>query len=641
MCGILAGAVTLYAWDLDQQGWANAYYTAAAQAGSQSWRSFFYGSLETGNAVATDKPPASLWLMALSFRVFGRSSWSLILPQVLQSAASVLVLHRTVRRCSGTAAALIAAIVLATTPAFFVLARFNHPDTLLTLLVLSAAYCTVRASASDRPGWLISAGGLLGLAFLTKWMVAFLPAPAIVLTLVRSRRRGRSLQIRRISLVLVSVVVAGSWWVIAVLFTPAAGRPYADASGGNIVNLIVGQNGFSRLGSGGLSGPNPIAGHAGPLRLLEQPFSAQIGWLLPLALCAMICPLLLGEPAALNPGYVLFGGWFAATAAVFSMMQGSMHPYYTCLLAPALAALIGIGAADLWRAGLWPFMLAALTTDAAYAIHVVAGYSGAPRWATLLICGTALAAVGLLTGDRHRHRHSGSARSSTVLRTAAIVAAALSVLTGPALFDLATLQRPVTGSNPLAGPERELRVEPYPAALLRFLNGHHHGQTWLAAVPIATAASRLQLQSGISVLPLGGFTGHTPAPSIEALQRWVDQDRLRYLVFNRSSATDSASSANPHPTAAADLISWARRHSCPTPFPHSSFVVLDLERRACPTPAARERTGSEQRRVPPLRHLARWAYDRTGTSRATRVGALIWVSPDGGWERELSAPGAG
>ena len=61
-------------------GYANSFYSAAVQAGSQSWKAFFFGSLDAGNAITVDKPPAALWPMALSVRLFGLSSWAILVP---------------------------------------------------------------------------------------------------------------------------------------------------------------------------------------------------------------------------------------------------------------------------------------------------------------------------------------------------------------------------------------------------------------------------------------------------------------------------------------------------------------------------------------------------------------------------------
>ena len=101
LAALLIGTAVLYLWGLSASGYGNSFYSAAVQAGSQSWKAFFFGSLDAGNAITVDKPPASLWLMALSVRIFGLSSWSILVPQALLGVATVGVLYASVRRTSG------------------------------------------------------------------------------------------------------------------------------------------------------------------------------------------------------------------------------------------------------------------------------------------------------------------------------------------------------------------------------------------------------------------------------------------------------------------------------------------------------------------------------------------------------------
>ena len=113
---VLVTAAALYAWGLSAAGDANAYYSAAVKSGTQSWKAFFFGSLDAGSYITVDKPPMALWAMGLSARVLGFGTWSLLLPQVAAGVAAVAVLYATVRRAFGHAAALTAAAVLALTP---------------------------------------------------------------------------------------------------------------------------------------------------------------------------------------------------------------------------------------------------------------------------------------------------------------------------------------------------------------------------------------------------------------------------------------------------------------------------------------------------------------------------------------------
>ena len=181
LLALLAATAVLYMWGLGSSGWANNFYAAAVQAGTQDLKAFLFGSLDPGNAITVDKPPASLWIMVLSARLFGFSAFSMLLPEALMGVGAVALLFVTVRRCSGPAAGLIAGTVLALTPVAALMFRYNQPDALLTLLLTAAAYFMVRAIESGSTRWIALAGTVIGFAFLTKMLQAALVVPGIAL----------------------------------------------------------------------------------------------------------------------------------------------------------------------------------------------------------------------------------------------------------------------------------------------------------------------------------------------------------------------------------------------------------------------------------------------------------------------------
>src|SRR4051794_34401453 len=145
LLGLLAVTGFLYLWGLGKNGWANAFYSAAVQAGSVSWKAFFFGSSDAANSITVDKTPGALWIMELSARLFGVNAWSILVPQALMGVATVGLLFATVKRWYGPAAGLIAGAVTALTPIAVLMFRFNNPDALLVLLMVAGAYATVRA----------------------------------------------------------------------------------------------------------------------------------------------------------------------------------------------------------------------------------------------------------------------------------------------------------------------------------------------------------------------------------------------------------------------------------------------------------------------------------------------------------------
>ncbi len=216
LAAIAALTAALYFWSLSRNGMANSYYAAAVKSASLSWKAFLFGSLDPGSFITIDKPPASIWLMALSARVFGFSSWSMLVPQALAGLASVLVLHHLVRRWAGDVAALLAALVLSLTPVAVLIFRYNNPDALLTLLLLLAAWAVWAALETGTTWKLGLAGAALGLAFLTKMLMAFLVAPAFLAVYLVCGRGRLVRRAVRLAAPIAAMAVVGGWWLAVV-----------------------------------------------------------------------------------------------------------------------------------------------------------------------------------------------------------------------------------------------------------------------------------------------------------------------------------------------------------------------------------------------------------------------------------------
>ena len=208
---LLVATAVLYLWDLGANGWGNSFYSAAVQAGTKSWKAFFFGSSDSSNFITVDKPPAFLWPMEISARIFGLNSWSMLVPQALEGVATVGLVYLSVRRWFSAQAALLGGAVVALTPVAAMMFRYNNPDAMLALLLTAATYATMRGLERAQTKWLVLAGALVGFGFITKMMQAFLilPVMAVVYLLAaptgwwrrvwqvvphgRLRRRGRRL----------------------------------------------------------------------------------------------------------------------------------------------------------------------------------------------------------------------------------------------------------------------------------------------------------------------------------------------------------------------------------------------------------------------------------------------------------------
>ena len=285
-----------YLWDLGASGWGNAFYAAAVQAGTHSFKAAFFGSFDSSSFITVDKPPASLWVMEISTRLFGMNSWALLAPQALEGVGAVALLYATVRRATTAGPALLAAAIMAFTPISALIFRFNNPDSLLVLLLVGAAYATTRAIEVASTRWLILAGTLLGFGFLTKMLQAFVIIPGLALAYLIAAPNPLRRRIIQIVILGVTTVVASGWWVAIVELVPASMRPYIGGSQNNsVLNLIFGYNGLGRITgqeTGSITGGNAPSGSqwgpTGLFRMFNAEFGGQASWLIPLALLSFV-----------------------------------------------------------------------------------------------------------------------------------------------------------------------------------------------------------------------------------------------------------------------------------------------------------------------------------------------------------------
>ncbi len=352
LIALLLVTAVAYLWDLSASGYANSFYAAAVQAGTKSWKALFFGSLDSSNFITVDKPPASLWVMALSGRIFGFSSWSMLVPQALEGVAAVGLLYAAIKRWFGPGAGLAAGAIFAFTPVAALMFRFNNPDALLVLMLVAGAYCLTRAIERASTRWIVAAGVMIGIAFLAKMMQAFLVLPAFALVYVVAAPTGLRRRIGQVLAGGAALLVSAGWWVAIVALWPAGSRPFIDGSPDNsILNLITGYNGLGRIF--GSSGPGRRRRWRRQLQRRDRSAApvqrpdGRPGLVAAAGGAAGACGRAVGRaaarraPTAPAPALLLWGGWLIVTAAVFSFGQGVIHTYYTVALAPAIGALVG------------------------------------------------------------------------------------------------------------------------------------------------------------------------------------------------------------------------------------------------------------------------------------------------------------
>ena len=456
LAGLLALAALLNLWALSHNGWANDYYSAAVRSMSTSWHNFLFASFDANGLMTVDKPPLALWIQALSVRVFGFHSLSILVPQALMGAGSVALVYDLTRRLWGRPAGFAAGLALALTPISVAISRHNNPDALLVLCSLAAIWCFVRALQDNRTRWLVLAGVCIGLGFETKMAVALMVVPGIAAAWLWMAPRGRLAALRQLLAGGVALLLVGGAWPLLVTLTPAAERPWISGTSDNSVwSLIFGYNGFARLkgqaggpagGFGG--GTGPFGGSPGPLRLLNASLGGQAGWLLGFALVAGIgglCATRLRRSDPRSGWLIALGGAFLTTAVAFSYAQGIFHPYYVSLLAPFAAALLGAGVGLVLARGRLARVLAPLAIAGGIATELaVLGVSPTDGlgWLPLvLVLGGACLALALASGRLSLRAHH-----------AALAAALGLLLIAPGVWAVQTLGHATSGTFPAGGP---------------------------------------------------------------------------------------------------------------------------------------------------------------------------------------------
>lgn len=611
LAALLLATGLSYLYNLGVNGWSNSFYSAAIQAGSRSWKAFFFGSSDAANSITVDKAPASLWVMELSVRLFGLNTWSILVPQVLLGVGTVALLWVTVRRSFGPAAALIAGAVLAVTPVAALMFRFNNPDALLVFLMVASVWALLRAVADGRWRWLVLTGVFIGFGFLAKQLQVLLVVPPLALTYLLAGPPKLGKRIAQLFAAGAAMVVSAGWWLLTVELWPAASRPWIGGSQHNsIIELTLGYNGLGRLNGNetGSVGPrgelppggNGMWGHTGITRMFEPAQGGQIAWLIPAALVALVTGLLVrgrvdrtdGRRAAL----ILWGGWLLVTGLVFSFMAGIFHQYYTVALAPAIAALVGMGAVLWWRdrSRWWVRFFGALavgltTATAWMLLSRSAEFLPWLRWVVLV--GGILTTVAILLP-----------LSTKPAAVAALLSGAVA-LAGPVAYTVQTLNTPHQGPIPSAGPsvrgvflgrtggpggmppggpEGFRNGMPGPGfppgtdgpapgapngfgpvpgppdgqrafgrapgegrrggpggfmaasepseALVAMLEENSDAYTWAAASVGSNSAAGYQLATELPVMPIGGFNGSDPSPTLAQFQEYVAAGRIHYFL---------------------------------------------------------------------------------------------------------------
>ncbi len=585
-------------YQLGQNGFGNLYYASGVRSMLDNLHNFFFVSFDPGGFVTIDKPPLGFWLQTLSAKVFGFTAFSVLLPQALAGVLSVALLYYLVRRRFGEVAGLLAVLALAISPISVATNRNNTIDSTLALVMLVGAWAVFRAAETGRLRWLLLCALTIGLGFNIKMLEAYLVVPAYGLLYLLAAPHSWWTRIKHLLLATLLMLVISLSWLVAVDLTPASQRPWVGSTQNNSeITLALGYNGVQRLlgqfgfGGGGRAPGNAGApsqppatngtsappqnagatggqgngnrppqnagggmfntGTAGPLRLFAEPLGEQIGWLLPAAFLGMIAVAWRRRPQPQQDrqlqSLLVWGTWLL-TMGIFFSVAGFFHPYYLTVMAPAVAALFGIGVVTMWsdfckaswRGWLLPLALIATGTEQ---IYILSNY---PAWGTWLIpiigilCG--LGVVALLALRLLKASTIGTLRLQFM--TTAVSIAILSLLIAPAIWSGIPVVQGRADGLPSGGPAQQGGFggnggggnnagdnASNNTKLISYLEANQGNAKYLVATASSQSADEIILTTNKPVMALGGFSGGDPILTTSQLATLVKNGTVRYFLL--------------------------------------------------------------------------------------------------------------
>ncbi|MFL6076453.1 MAG: ArnT family glycosyltransferase [Mycobacteriales bacterium] len=577
LAAVLVVSLGFNLWGLSRNGY-DSYYAASVYSATHSWKAFFFGSLDTHSFITVDKPPLAFWAQALLARTFGFGTWALLLPEALAGVATVAVLYRTVQLVFGRAAGLIAALAMALTPVSVAVARSNHPDMVLTLLITVAAWGTVSAARSGRTWPLVGAGAALGLAFMAKMWAGLIPAPALALVYLAVAPVTVRRRLAQLAAAGGALVVLGGAWVLAVALAGAGSRPYIGASTDNTIwDVVWNYNGPGRVFSGTEDDAIKAAPHGffgappGMGRLFAADVAGQLSWLMVIAAVGLVAGLWLTRRAPrtdlARASFALWGGWAVLHFLVLSFAKGSWHAYYTVAMAPGIAALTGAGIVTLARSReRWAGPVLALGLAATVGVDVVFLRRTPHYHAWLVPTLLVVAVLVALAGAATLAVRQGPAGGRLVAGAAAL--GLLGMLAGPAVYDVTTVRQREPAGLQQAGPYQKSVTPPvvwqampqirkggqaaFPAQLLAMLKAQRGHARWLLGVTDGPTSGALILATHEPVMDMGGYRGTDPALSAARLRGYVTRGDLRFVLLTPPQAQP--------PKLVLDRDRWIRGH---------------------------------------------------------------------------------
>ncbi|NTV30416.1 glycosyltransferase family 39 protein [candidate division WWE3 bacterium] len=601
LTAVLLVSLTIEIALLLKNDYGNTYYAAAVRSMLQSWHNFFFVSFDPAGFISVDKPPFGLWIQTVSAFIFGYHGWSLLLPQALAHVASVGILYILVKKYYGTISALISAFVLSITPISVAVASTNQLDSTLVLILLLATWSLFTSIETKKILWLIISFILVGIGFNTKMMAAYMILPALVITYFFAIKGQWKQKILNLSIASVFLVTVSLSWAIAVDLTPAQNRPYVGSSETNsALNLALGYNGLQRLtgmqfgkteatepvaqsdqsapetptgnipdkgtmpGPQG-GGPGGFSGQPGVFRLFQQNLGGQISWLLPFAMASIFVVLtrkrLRWHLSKEQHPTILWGIWLITCGVVFSF-AGFMHEYYTVLMAPALAALVGIGASILWgeyKGNSWrQWVLPIALGITAIGQSIILSYFSSYHFLIPIIgIGAGVSALILLIAKSGLHK--AFSRYLLAMYILGLTSLGITSVVWTSYSFTHQINQTIVTAGPSAegnrfgfaddnnrdglneDAENQQKMPPIGIDgmgefrsisddLIVYLEQHQENATYLVGTSSSHSADSIIIKTGKAVMAMGGFSGSDTAISLKELKSTIANGEIRYFI---------------------------------------------------------------------------------------------------------------
>lgn len=562
---------------LNREAFPSIYYAAGVFSMLDSAHNFFFLSLDPQGFVSIDKPPLGFWVQTLFAKALGFHPLVVVLPQVLAGVAAAGLLFHLVRRVYGLPAGFLAGIVLALAPVSVATSRTNLVDPQLVLTSLLAAWAALVATETENPrrrlGLFLIAAFAIGAGFNIKSSQALLPVPAIFLVYLVAAPEAWRRKLATWALAGAIVIGVGLAWPLVYDAVGEDQRPWVGSTETNRQReLIFGYNTAKRFQTEPSQG-SVTTQAPGFDWIWEREYGAQIGWLIPFAALGTVAAWR-GRPQIpldrRQANLLLWSAW-AVPQIIFFALAEFTHSYYLVMLAPAVAALTGIGGIALggrYRSGGWWAWLAPVAIVLTLLVQfVLLGHF--PGWRTqllplmLILCVPAAVILVVL-------RLRGAMRSDLAVVAGGV--ALVGLLVAPTVWAGMPVWRSAATAFPAAGPSNELHVDRDADALsdpaaAAYLSAHRQGERWAVAARVADDAAEAIVTTELPAMAVGGFIGNDPILTVDQFVEKVAAGEVRYVVINpRRDLPAVNERVAQGPSRPVDIMVWASEHCALVPW---------------------------------------------------------------------------